>query len=136
LTPILLSETLPTPAISMLTKKMKGLGVMVTASHNPAAYNGIKLKADGRAVLENVTAAVEACIDRNSPARSNDFKEKSFKDAYLQYLKSRLDTGKIKSKLKKTVIVDYLYGAASGLFEELVPSKHVVAMHAERDPLF
>ncbi|MBI3553787.1 MAG: phosphoglucomutase/phosphomannomutase family protein [Elusimicrobia bacterium] len=136
LSPILLSETLPTPAISMLTKKMKGLGVMVTASHNPAAYNGIKLKADGRAVLENVTSAVEACVDRNQPARSNDFKEKSFKDVYLQYLRSRINPAPIRSRLKKTVVVDYLFGAASGLLEELVPSKHIVAIHAERDPLF
>jgi phosphomannomutase len=136
LLPILLSETLPTPAISMLTKKMKGLGIMVTASHNPAGYNGVKLKADGRAVLENVTSAVEACLDRNIPARSNDFKEKSFKDAYLQYLKSKINTATIKSRLKKTVIVDYLFGAASGLMEELVPSKHIITMHGERDPLF
>jgi phosphomannomutase len=136
LQPILLAETLPTPAVSFLTRKLKGLGVMVTASHNPPAYNGIKLKADGRAVLENVTAAVEACVDKNAPARSNDFKEKSFRDLYLQYLRSRINPAPIKSKLKRTVVVDYLYGAASGLLEELVDSRHVVAIHSERDPLF
>src|SRR5438270_11333417 len=42
LQPILLAETLPTPAVSFLTRKFKGLGIMVTASHNPPAYNGIK----------------------------------------------------------------------------------------------
>ena len=136
LLPVLLAESLPTPAVSFLTRKLKGLGVMVTASHNPAAYNGIKLKADGRAVLENVTSAVEACIDRNIPARSNDFKEKSFRDVYLQYLKSKINPAPIKAKLKRTVVVDYLFGAASGLLEELVPSKHIVTIHSERDPLF
>jgi len=136
LQPILLAESLPTPAVSYLTRKLKGMGVMVTASHNPAAYNGIKLKSDGRAVLENVTSAVEACIDRNIPARSNDFKEKSYKDVYLQYLKSKINTAPIKSRLKRTVVVDYLFGAASGLLEELVPSKHIVTIHSKHDPLF
>lgn len=136
LQPILLAETLPTPAVSFLTKKHKGLGVMVTASHNPPAYNGIKLKADGRAVLEDTTTAVESCIDRNAPSRSNEFKEKSYRKDYLDYLRSRVNPGPIKSKLKRTVVVDYLYGAASGLLEELVPSKHIVAIHSERDPLF
>src|SRR5688572_24071750 len=42
LNPLVLSEYLPTPAISFLTRRLKGLGVMVTASHNPPAYNGIK----------------------------------------------------------------------------------------------
>src|SRR5262249_58598529 len=46
LEPILLAETLPTPAVSLLTKKLKGLGLMVTASHNPPSYNGIKIKFD------------------------------------------------------------------------------------------
>ncbi len=136
LQPILLSESLPTPAVSYLTRKLKGLGVMVTASHNPAAYNGIKLKFDGRAVLENVTSAVENCMDRTIPARSNDFKEKSFKDVYLQYLKSKINPAPIKAKLKKTVVVDYLFGAASGLLEQLVPSKHIVTIHSKHDPLF
>jgi phosphomannomutase len=136
LEPILLSETLPTPAVSFLTRKLKGLGVMVTASHNPPAYNGIKIKADGRAVLEDVTKGVEAVIDKNAPARSNDYKEKSFRDVYIQYLKSRVDTGKIKAKLKKPVVVDYMYGAASGLMEELIPSKQLISIHGERDPLF
>jgi len=136
LEPILLSETLPTPAVSYLTRKFKGLGVMVTASHNPPAYNGVKIKADGRAVLEDVTKAVEAAIDKNAPARSNDFKEKSCRDLYLQYLKSRVNVAKIKSKLKKPVVVDSMYGAAAGMLEELIPSKHVVPIHGKRDPLF
>lgn len=133
---ILLAETLPTPAISFLTRKLKGLGLMVTASHNPPAYNGIKIKNDGRAVLENVTSAVEAWIDKSSPARSNEFKEKSFRDAYLDYLRSRVDADKFKAKLKKPVVVDYLYGAASGLMDELLTSKQLVTIHSKRDPLF
>lgn len=136
LKPILLAESLPTPAVSFLTRRLKGLGVMVTASHNPAAYNGIKIKADGRAVLENVTAAVEACLDKSVPARQNDFVEKSFRDAYLQYVRSRVNVPAIRSRLKRPVVVDYLYGAGAGLMEEFLPEKRLIAIHGERDPLF
>ncbi|MEK7858813.1 MAG: phosphoglucomutase/phosphomannomutase family protein [Elusimicrobiota bacterium] len=136
LNPVLLAETLPTPAISFLTRRFKGLGLMVTASHNPAPYNGIKIKYDGKAALEPITKAVEACVDRNPPTRGTDIKEKSCRDLYLQYLKSKSDTAAIKSKLKRPVVVDYLYGAGAGLMEELIPSKHLVTIRGERDPLF
>ena len=136
LNPVLLQETLPTPAISFLTRKLKGLGVMVTASHNPPSYNGIKIKFDGRAVMPNVTTAVEAMIDKNLPSRSNDYKSKSYRDVYLDHLRSRINAKQIASKLKRPVIVDYLYGAASGLMEEIIVSKQIVPIHSKHDPLF
>jgi phosphomannomutase len=133
----LLAESLPTPAISFLTSKANaGLGVMVTASHNPPMYNGIKIKAGGKAVNETVTKAVESFIDKNLPMRNAEFKNFSARDAYLSYLKSKIDPKKIASKLKRPVMVDYLYGAASGLMEELIPEKKLIAIHAKRDPLF
>jgi phosphomannomutase len=70
------------------------------------------------------------------PSRSNDYKQKSYRDAYLDHLRSRFDGKKIGAKLKKPVVVDYLYGAASGLLEEIVKSKQLVAIHAKHDPLF
>lgn len=136
LNPLLISESLPTPAVSFLTRRFKGLGIMVTASHNPPIYNGIKIKCDGRAVLENVTTAVESLVDKNIPARNGDFKEKSCRDVYLQYLKSKVNTARIRSRLKRPVIVDYLYGAAGGLMEELTPSQNLQILHGARDPLF
>ncbi|MBI4375810.1 MAG: phosphoglucomutase/phosphomannomutase family protein [Elusimicrobia bacterium] len=136
LNPVVLSEPLPTPAISFLTRKLKALGIMVTASHNPPTYNGIKIKWDGRAVLEGITSGVEGWLDKSVPTRSNEFKEKSYRDVYLQYLASRFNLSAIKSKLKRTVVVDYLYGAAAGLLEELVPSKHILPIHDRHDPLF
>ena len=132
----LIAESLPTPAVSFLTSKNSGLGVMVTASHNPPGYNGIKIKAQGRAVMENVTTAVESFLDKTLPARNSAFKEKSCRDAYLNYLKSRANPAKFAGKLKRPVVIDYLYGAAAGLMEELIPPKKLIVMHAEHDPLF
>ncbi len=136
LEPILLAEALPTPAVSFLTRKHRGLGVMVTASHNPAAYNGVKIKCDGRAALENITQAVETWIDKSQPTRDSEVKEKSFREPYLQYLRSKVDAGRIKSRLKRPVVIDYLYGAAAGLMQDLLPSKHLITIHEKRDPLF
>ena len=132
---VLLAEALPTPAVSFLTKKMKGLGIMVTASHNPPAYNGIKIKWDGKAALETITKAVEGWVDKSAPIRGTDIKTKSFKDAYLQYLKAKSDLASAK-KVKKKVVVDYLFGAAGGLLEELIGDKNLVVLHGHRDPLF
>lgn len=132
----LMAETLPTPAVSFLTDKHEGLGVMVTASHNPPAYNGVKIKWDGRAMGEAGTVAVESFLDKTPPIRSNDFKEKSVREAYLKYLRSRINPAKFAAKLKRPVVVDYLYGAAAGLLEELLPAKKLVVMHDKKDPLF
>lgn len=136
LNPTLMAESLPTPAVSYMTKKLGGVGIMVTASHNPPAYNGVKIKIDGRAALEDVTKGVEGWVDRVAPTRAPEIKVKSFRDAYLSYLKSRVDCGKIKSKLKKPIVVDYMHGAASGLMAELVPSKYLVEIRGKHDPLF
>ncbi|MDX6770819.1 MAG: phosphoglucomutase/phosphomannomutase family protein [Elusimicrobiota bacterium] len=136
LNPTLMAEALPTPAVSYMTKKLGGVGVMVTASHNPPSYNGVKIKVDGRAALEDVTKGVEGWVDRVAPTRAPEIKVKSYRDVYLNYLKSRVDCGKIKSKVKKPFVVDYMHGAASGLMAELVPSKHLVEIRGKHDPLF
>ena len=135
LSPILMAESLPTPAVSFMTKKLGGVGIMVTASHNPPSYNGVKIKVDGRAALENITKGVEAWVDRTSPTRATEIKVKSYRDAYVEYLKTRADLGKIKSKIKKPIVVDYMHGAGSGLMAEFV-GKNLVEIRAKHDPLF
>ncbi|HAZ08868.1 MAG TPA: phosphoglucosamine mutase [Elusimicrobia bacterium] len=136
LKPTLMAESLPTPAVSYLTRKMGGMGLMVTASHNPPPYNGVKIKIDGRAALDNVTTGVESWVDRTSPTRATEIEIKSFRGIYIQYLKGRVDTGRIQSKLKRPFVVDYMHGAASGLMADLVDSKHLVEIRSKHDPLF
>lgn len=133
---VLLEESLPTPALSFLTRKLKALGVMVTASHNPSAYNGIKIKLDGRAASPAVTGAIEAFIDKASPTRGSHIERKSFKKDYIGYLRSRVEPGPLFAKLGKPVIFDYMYGCAAGLMGEMVKSPRLIEMHAEHDPLF
>ncbi|MBV9841363.1 MAG: phosphoglucosamine mutase [Sphingomonadaceae bacterium] len=57
---------MPTPAVAMLTRSMRAdLGVMISASHNPFADNGIKLFGpDGYKLSDESEAAIEAAIER------------------------------------------------------------------------
>ncbi len=61
---VLRSHPLPTPAIAMLTRSLGcGAGVMLTASHNPAEDNGIKIfGADGYKLSDELEAELEACL--------------------------------------------------------------------------
>lgn len=132
----LLSECLPTPALSFLTKRPSGLGIMVTASHNPPGYNGIKIKMDGRAVTEDVTKGVESWLNKNVPARSPQITQKSVRDSYLKYLRSRIDPSRFAGRLKRPVVLDYMHGSASGLMESLLPAKKLIVIRGSHDPLF
>ncbi|MFC6590841.1 phosphoglucosamine mutase [Deinococcus lacus] len=56
---------LPTPGVSYLTRRLDAdMGVVISASHNPAADNGIKFFGfDGEKLLDSTEAEIEAMID-------------------------------------------------------------------------
>ena len=62
---VVLLGPMPTPAVAMLTQSMRAdMGVMISASHNPYADNGIKLFGpDGYKLSDADEAAIEALID-------------------------------------------------------------------------
>lgn len=143
----LFTEALPTPAVSYITAKTDHrLGVVVTASHNPPSWNGIKIKMEGRAVPEAVTSGVESFLGKPpEPAalpaagpRKGPLEpaKRSFRAMYLSYLKSKYDTAAIARKLTKPVVVDYMHGAACGLMQDVLPSKRLITIRDRRDPLF
>jgi phosphoglucosamine mutase len=63
---VLLLGPMPTPAVAMLTHSMRAdVGVMVSASHNPYEYNGIKLFGpDGLKLSDEVEAKIEALVNQ------------------------------------------------------------------------
>jgi phosphoglucosamine mutase len=108
---------LPTPAIGMLTKSMRAdLGVMISASHNPYADNGIKLFGpDGYKLSDADELAIEALIDGDVPlADAPDIgRARRIEDArgrYIHFAKATFPDDLTLDGLK--VVVDCANGAA------------------------
>lgn len=128
---------LPSPALSYAVKSL-GLsaGIMITASHNPADWNGFKIKeAFGGSAYPQTTKAVEACLSDKlaiSPSSSN-IAPLDIRPAYLKKISSLVDMDKIRSaKLK--IVIDPMYGSGLGFFDGL--DLNVVEIRNKRDPLF
>jgi phosphoglucosamine mutase len=68
---VMLLGPMPTPAVAMLTRSMRAdLGVMISASHNPFADNGIKLFGpDGYKLNDEIEAEIETMLDSDLTPR-------------------------------------------------------------------
>ena len=109
---------IPTPALSFTVKSRKmDLGIMITASHNPAEYNGFKIKMpSGGAAGQEVTKAVEDRLGK-TPVRESGIGEFEIGKAdltkdYVKFIRSYIDLKKIKNK-KFKVLVDAMYGSGN-----------------------
>lgn len=134
------SQPLPTPAVSVCVKDQNAAwGVMITASHNPALYNGFKLKdRHGRSAPPEITKEIETRISESFPTSAEEKIDSfDYQPAYDRYVQSRLDWPLLK-KLKAKVVFDYLYGAGAGIPERLLKGTAIksVAIHSSIDPLF
>jgi phosphomannomutase len=124
----------PTPAVSYaVVDKKAELGVMITASHNPPRYNGLKLKASfGGSTLPEQSQLVEAYLERNQrEARGPNlmgFQQALDQElieifdpawAYYQHLSTLLDLDRI-SEAEWRVVADAMYGSGRGAFRDLL----------------
>lgn len=118
----------PTPAIAYLVKKYKAkAGVMISASHNPYDYNGIKIFGeDGFKLSDELEEQIESIVLDNTPPIKMAASEKIGKrtDApyalhdYISYLMHSTDTNLDGMK----VAIDCSCGSASATAEELFTS--------------
>ena len=105
---------LPTPAISFLVKdRGADLGVMISASHNPASDNGIKFfDRSGSKLADQIEAKIESVLGKTVESTNGAgrvIEDLEAKESYIQNLLKSLD-GNL-SGLK--VVVDCANGAAS-----------------------
>ena len=146
-TPVWLADRpCPTPAVSYLVRKRSAAGgVVVTASHNPYNWNGIKYKASyGSSALPSIVAQIEnelKFIESANlpvlPPRPGLIQAIDPRKPYLDALEELVDWERIrKSKLR--FICDAMHGSAAGLLPELFRRHGVecAEIHGTRDPRF
>ena len=131
------SRPISTPVAACLSLNKFWMSVMVTASHNPANYNGIKIKLAGGSASSRVTKEVEEFMDQNSVLflYGQKAEQKDLSDVYFKYVASHVNAKKL-SAFKGKVVMDYMHGAAAGYLEKFIPAKQVIALRAEHDPTF
>ncbi|MDG5489432.1 phosphoglucosamine mutase [Sphingomonas sp. BGYR3] len=116
-TDVVMVGPMPTPAVAMLTRSMRAdMGVMISASHNPYADNGIKLFGpDGYKLSDADELAIEALIDSDIPliASSEIGRARRIEDArgrYIHFAKATFPDTLTLDGLK--VVIDCANGAA------------------------
>jgi len=133
------SRDIPTPMVAhaIVTRELAG-GLVISASHNPPEYNGIKFFPGGGApALPAVTEAIEANLrepvvgpeDEWGTVREVDFVEPHFEHV-LDLLDPDLDG--------LTVVYDAMHGSGRGVTDRLLEraGAGVITLHGDQDPEF
>jgi phosphoglucosamine mutase len=115
---VVLVGPLPTPAIAMLTRSLRAdLGVVLSASHNPYADNGIKLFGrDGYKLSDEIEQRIETALEHGPSQRaapSELGRAKRLDDAggrYIEFVKQSFPRGLRLDGLR--IVVDCAHGAA------------------------
>ena len=143
---ILTDKAVPTPAVSfaILNKKLGG-GIMITASHNPAEFNGIKYKAYyGGSASPEITGIIEQKLYKNRvrilpPEEAGKvlLKVEDIMPEYLKAVGNYLDIETLK-KQELRVLVDVMYGSADNCIARLLSGgkSKVDTIRSERNPGF
>jgi len=141
---VLTAQPTPTPAVSFAVKAQRAVGgVMITASHNPPAFNGFKLKAHyGGSAEPSMCQGVESFLDknptRNEPLPANPrVKTTDIRPAHYAAIKKLVDF-KLIARSKLRFAHDALYGVGAGCFAELLAGTtcRVTTLNGNHDPNF
>lgn len=133
-----------TPMISLGTKELgAGIGVVITASHNPPSYNGYKLKSGygGPTTPDNI-ARIEAMIPLTAKEPSVEIAHLvenglvefiDLESMYTQHVEANFDMDAIR-KSGIVVAYDAMYGAGLSIVPRLLPD--AVLLHCDENPSF
>lgn len=142
----------PSPVVSFTVKhKQLAGGVMITASHNPPEYNGIKFKgAYGGSASPEITRQIEARLKANTAEGREpltvDF-HRAVGNGQIQFIDPRpeyfsrlqqlVDMDKVR-QLQLPVVIDPMYGAGQGYLRELLTENglKVLEIRGEINPAF
>ena len=149
LTPLLCERDAPTPVIAHTIRVRKAIGgINMTASHNPAEWQGLKFSTyNGAPATPEVTKPVEANIQKLIDAKWSfkaavvgTFKCKTIdpRPDYVKQIRKLIDFKTIK-KAKMKIAVELMYGTGRGYLDSLLEEfggAKVTTFHNELNPLF
>jgi len=133
-----------TPMISLGTVRHKAsAGIIITASHNPPAYNGYKIKADfgGPAVpedIEKVEAMIPDTLDLKLKSVADYQKDglvefTNLEDMYVAHVENSFDLETIRT-CGLSWAYDAMYGAGQNVMRRILPD--ITFLHSEANPGF
>src|SRR5881394_768750 len=146
-TPVWLADKpCPTPTISFLVRHRQAAGgIVVTASHNPYRWNGIKYKASyGSSALPSIVAQIEKELEvvlekgvPPLPPHKNLIQPLDPRAPYLDTLEKLVDWQRLRSA-KLRFVSDVMHGSAAGLLAELFRRNGIACdeIRGTRDPRF
>jgi alpha-D-glucose phosphate-specific phosphoglucomutase len=136
----------PTPAVSLLVRQRQAAGgVVITASHNPYRWNGIKYKASyGSSALPSIVAQIEQELDVAThratpplPPRKDLLHTLDPRAPYLDALEKLIDWDRLR-KANFRFVADPMHGSSAGLLRELFTRNniHCDEIRGTHDPRF
>jgi len=137
----LASEITPTPALSYAVRERKAAGgVMITSSHNPAHWNGVKYKASyGGSGKPSIMTSIESYLDLPLPdaEKKGRITEANFNPEYITALARFVDLDAIQRSGYK-FLIDCMYGCGRGVIASIFTRLEIpfVEIRAELNPLF
>ncbi len=143
--PVLLANDItPTPALSYGVRERSAAGgIMITSSHNPAQWNGVKYKAwYGGSGKPSIIAEIESFLGKPAarPARPAAIREVDFLPSYLKAIESFADLELIAEAGAEglSVAIDSMYGAGRTILSDIFTRLGVrhVQIRGHVDPLF
>jgi phosphomannomutase len=145
---VILSDKISsTPMVSLLTKKLNAAGgVVITASHNPARYNGFKIKGDfgGPAFPETIEKVEKelARVIKKKVENKKTFaqlvekgiiKKIDFTSFYIEDIRNKINIDLIQSAGIK-IAYDAMHGAGQGVMDKILPLH--VSIRGDFNPSF
>jgi len=124
---LLTDASVPSPLVSFATKQLGNqIGIMVTASHNPYTYSGIKLfSREGKDLEKDIELLYGKLLPKTKKVKTCDFEE-AVKQGKItlfnytkEYVKNIVKLLKIKKGYSSKVAFNVLNGSSLGAVEEL-----------------